>query len=102
MTDTTITTHTATDGSVYLRTQHGRTPEEIAESLRPYIGRFARFYPPNMYGHINPHRSTRGWIRSIDGTRVTVYVPALGYTGEVDAGEAFGSYCTVIDPKKEN
>lgn len=96
-----ITTHVAsTDGTVYLRTQHGESSEEIAEALRPYIGRFARFYPPNMYGHINPHRSTGGWIRAINGTKVTVHVPNLDYTGEVDAGEAFGSYCTIIDPEE--
>lgn len=98
-----ITTHISpTDGRTYLRTQFGESSEEIAEALRPYIGRFVHFYPPNMYGHINPHRSTRGWIRAVDGTKVTVYVPTLGYTAEVDAGEAFGTYCTVIEPVKED
>jgi hypothetical protein len=98
-----ITTHvSSTDGTVYLRTQFGESSEEIAEALRPYIGRFAHFYPPNMYGHINPQRATRGWIRGIDGTRVTVHVPAIDYTGEVDAGDAFGSYCTIIDPAEES
>lgn len=95
-----ITAHVAaTDGTVYLRTQHGEHALEIAEALRPYIGRLARFYPPNLYGHINPHQSTRGYIRAIDGAVVTVEVPATGYTGEVDAFEAFGSYCTMIEPE---
>lgn len=97
-----ITTHVAsTDGTVYLRTQQGGSAEEIAEALRPYIGHFAAFYPPNAYGHINPHRATRGWIRAVDGTRVTVEVPATGYTGDVDAFAAFGSYCTMIEPNRE-
>jgi hypothetical protein len=96
-----ITTHvTSTDGTVYLRTQHGESAEDIAEALKPYVDRFAHFYPPNLYGHINPHRSTRGWIRAVNGTRVTVEVPSTGYTGEVDAFDAFGSYCTIIEPQR--
>jgi hypothetical protein len=55
-----------------------------------------------MYGHINPHQSTRGYIRAIDGAKVTVYVPRTDYTGTVDAFEAFGSYCTTIHPKRED
>lgn len=97
-----ITTYvSSTDGTIYLRTQHGETSEEIAEALRPYIGHFAAFYPPNMYGYINPHRATWGWIRAVNGTRVTVYVPNRDYVGDVDAGEAFGSYCTRIEAKRE-
>lgn len=97
-----ITQHTATDGTVYLHTHKGETSEEIAAALTPYVGRFARFYPPNMYGHIHTERSTRGWIRAVNGTRVTVYVPAHDYTGEVDAGEAFGTYATIIDTTTED
>lgn len=94
-----ITTLVAsTDGRIYLRTQHGADAQEIADALRRYIGHYAAFYPPNAYGHINPHRATRGWIRDVNGTRVTVHIPALNYTGEVDAFEAFGSYCTMIWP----
>lgn len=96
-----ITTHvSSTDGTVYLRTQHGESAEEIAEALRPYIGRFAHFYPPNLYGHINAQQSTCGWIRAVNGTKITVEVPRNSYTGEVDAFDAFGSYCTIINPER--
>lgn len=101
-----ITVHVAsTDGTIYLRTQHGNSSEEIADALRPYIDHFAAFYPPNLYGHINAQRATWGWIRAINGTQITVYVPNLGYTGEVDAFDAFdafGSYCTMITPNRES
>ncbi len=94
-----VTAHvTSTDGTTNLHTHKGETSQEIADALRPYIGHFARFYPPNRYGHINPQRSTGGWIRAVDGTRVTFYVPNLDHTGEADAFEAFGSYCTTIEP----
>jgi hypothetical protein len=97
-----ITSHTSsTDGTVYLHTHKGETSEEIAEALKPFVGRFAAFYPPNMYGHINPHRATWGWIRAVDGTTVTVHVPSINYTGTVEAFEAFGSYCTRIAPPRE-
>jgi uncharacterized NAD(P)/FAD-binding protein YdhS len=96
-----ITAHVAsTDGTVYLHTHKGDTAEQIAEALRPYVGRIARFYPPNAYGHINPHQSTRAIIRAINGTTITVYVPRIDYTGKVDAFEAFGSYCTTIEPEE--
>lgn len=96
-----ITTHVAgTDGTIYLRTQRGKTSEEIAEALKPYVGHFAAFYPPNMYGYINAQRATWGWIRKVDGTQVTAEVPRTGYIGVVDAGEAFGSYCTRIEPRR--
>lgn len=86
------------DGTIYLHTHKGDSAEEIAEALAPYIGRFASFYPPNNYGHINPHESTRAWIRAIDGVTVTVEVPRTGYIGDVNAFDAFGSYCTRIHP----
>lgn len=96
-----VTAHvTSTDGTIYLRTQHARTTEEIAEALKPYIGHVAHFYPPNAYGHINPHKPTRGRILAVNGTRVTVHVAALDHTGDVDAFEAFGSYCTIIEPMR--
>jgi hypothetical protein len=91
----------STDGTVYLSTQQGLSAEEITEALKPYIGHLAAFYPPNNYGYINPHRATWGYIRAIDGRRVTVHVPSIGYTGEVDAFDAFGSYCTRIAPERE-
>ena len=95
-----ITAHVAsTDGRIYLRTQQGNSAEEIAEALRPYIGQFAAFYPPNAYGYINPHRVTWGYLRAVTGTNVTIHVPAINYTGDVDAFGAFGSYCTMIEPK---
>jgi len=97
-----ITKHVATtDGTVYLRTQQGESSEEIAEALKPYIGQVAHFYPPNLYGHINIHRATRGEITAVEGTEVSFYVASLDYTGTVDAFEGFGSYCTMIDPKEE-
>lgn len=97
-----ITAHvSSTDGQIYLHTHHGETSEEIAEALRPYIGHYAAFYPPNMYGHINTQRATWGWIREVNGTQVTVEVPRIGYTGVVDAGAAFGTYSTTIKTKKE-
>lgn len=97
-----ITAHTVSaNGTVYLRTQYGRDAAEIAEALRPYVGRFAAFYPPNVYGYINTDRATRGWIRAVDGTQVTVYVPSTGFTGAVDAFAAFGSYCTLIEAEQE-
>jgi hypothetical protein len=94
----------STDGRIFLRTQHGADAAEIAEALKPYIGHFAAFYPPNAYGHINVQRTTWGWIRAVQGESVTVHVPALGYTGDVNAFDAFGSYCTMIEPasKKES
>lgn len=94
-----ITQHVAsTDGRVYLHTHKGADAQEIAEALRPFVGHFAAFYPPNNYGHINPHKATRGWIRAVNGTKVTVHVPSIDYTGDVDAFDAFGSYCTMIEP----
>lgn len=97
-----ITTHvSATDGTIYLRTQHGDSAQDIADALRPYIGHLAAFYPPNLYGHINPHQATRGRILAVEGTRVTFHVPRTGYTGDVDAFDGFGSYCTTIEPKQE-
>lgn len=96
-----ITQHVAsTDGRVYLHTHKGADAQEIVEALRPFVGRFAAFYPPNAYGHINPHKATRGWIRAVNGTRVTVHVPSIDYTGDVDAFDAFGSYCTHILPSE--
>jgi cytosine/adenosine deaminase-related metal-dependent hydrolase len=97
-----ITHVTSRSGTIYLHTHLAETGQEIAEALRPYIGRFAAFYPPNRYGHINPHKSTWGWIKAINGTMITVHVPRLGYTGDVDAWEAFGSYCTIIDYERDD
>lgn len=94
----TITHMTSSNGTVYLHTHHAATAQEIADALRPYIGRFAAFHPANMYGHVNPHKSTRGWIRAINGTTVTVHVPATDFTGDVDAFDGFGHYCTRIAP----
>lgn len=96
-----ITDVECTNGTVYLHTHKGEDSGEIAEALRPYIGHLASFYPPNNYGHINPHKATYGYIRAINGDTVTVYVPALDYTGDVNAFDAFGSYCTHVYPKKE-
>ena len=92
----------ATDGSTYLHTHLGDSAQEIADALRPYIGHMALFYPPNRYGHINPHQATRGYLRAVEGTRVSFYVPALDYAGEADAFEAFGSYCTRILDRRES
>lgn len=95
-----ITTHiSSTDGTVYLRTQHGRTSEQIAEALRPYVGRFMRMDLPNLYGHY--HRYW-GELRSIDGTQATVYVPNHDHTATIDVMDAFGTHCTTIEPLKES
>lgn len=94
-----ITQHTATDGTIYLHTHHGESGEEIAAALVPFVGRLANFYPPNGYGHVNPHRSTLARIEAVNGTQVSVTVPGTGYAGEVDAFDAFGSYCTRIQPE---
>lgn len=95
-----ITTHVAsTDGTVYLRTQHGRSAAEIAEALRPYVGRLMQMDLPNLYGHY--HRYW-GELRAIDGENVTVYVPNHDHTTTINAFDAFGTHCTVIEPVKEN
>lgn len=95
-----ITTHvSSTDGTIYLRTQHGRSAAEIAESLRPYIGRTMRMDLPNLYGHY--HRYW-GELRSIDGAVATVHVPNHDYTAEINVFDAFGTHCTTIEPIKEN
>ena len=91
-----------TDGSTYLHTHLGADAQEIADALRPYIGHMVVFYPPNMYGHINPQKATYGWLRGVEGTRVRFYVPALDYEGDADAFDAFGSYCTRIEAKRED
>lgn len=97
MTDSPITTYISTDGTVYLRTQHADTATQIAEALRPYVGRFMRMDLPNLYGH---HHRYWGELRSIDGDNVTVYVPNYDFTATVDAMDAFGTNCTMIE--KEN
>jgi hypothetical protein len=95
MTDNPITAHVAsTDGTVYLRTQHAETAEQITEALTPYIGRTMRVDLPNLYGHY--HRYW-GELRSIDGTDVTVYVPHHNHTATVNAMDAFGTHCTMIE-----
>lgn len=88
------------DGTVSLHTHCGESAEEIAEALRPYVGRWVRFYPENMYGHVNPLRSTYGLIESVTGTDVQVYVPRTDYRGTVDAFKGFGHYGTTIEPKR--
>lgn len=95
-----ITTHvSSTDGTVYLRTQHGDTAEEIAEALRPYVGRFMSMDLPNLYGH---YRRYKGTLRSIDGVVATVHVPNYDYTTEINVFDAFGTHCTTIEPEKED
>jgi hypothetical protein len=89
-----ITTLKSDDGTVYLRTQHGRSAEEIAESLKPYIGRTMSMEFPNLYGH---YRRYSGVLREIDGVVATVYVPRHSYETEVNVFDAFGSHCTMIE-----
>lgn len=88
-----ITTHTATDGTVYLRTQHGLTSAEIAEALTPYIGRTMQADVPNNYGHYKRYRVV---LKKVDGDKVTLYAPQHDYTTELDAMAAFGNDCTMI------
>lgn len=98
--DTKITTHvSSTDGTVYLRTQHGETAAEIAEALRPYVGRFMCFDLSNLYGYYHRYH---GELKSVDGTMVTVYVPRYDFTATTNAMDAFGTHCTTIEPEREN
>lgn len=94
MTVENITTLKSDDGTVYLRTQHGRSAEEIAESLKPYIGRTMSMELPNLYGH---YRRYSGVLRGISGVVATVYVPGHNYETEVNVFDAFGSHCTMIE-----
>jgi len=89
-----ITTHVATDGTVYLHTHHGESAAEIAEALKPYVGRFMGADIPNMYGHCKTYHAR---LDGIDGNTVHLYVPRLGQTATVDAFTAFGSHCAIID-----
>lgn len=90
-----VTTHVSqTDGTVYLRTQHGNSAEEIAESLGPYIGRTMSMELPNLYGH---YRRYRGILRALNGVVALVYVPGQNYEVEINVFDAFGSHCTMID-----
>ena len=93
-----ITTHVdSCDGTVYLRTHLGESAAEIVEALRPYIGRYMRMDLPNLYGH---YRHYWGDLLSVDGDTVTVYVPAHDYTTTINAFDAFGTHCTLIEKEK--
>jgi len=92
-----ITTHIATDGTVYLRTQHGESAAEIAESLKPYVGRMMSADLPNLYGHYKRYNVV---LQAVDGDDVTVYCPNYDHTATLSAFDAFGSHCTMI--KKED
>jgi hypothetical protein len=89
-----ITKMESSDGTVYLHTHHGNTAQEIAESLKPYVGRTMSMELPNMYGH---YRRYSGILRSVDKNAVTVYVPAHTYETVINAFDAFGSRCTIIE-----
>lgn len=89
-----ITTHVSSDGTVYLRTQHGDTAAEIAEAVTPYIGRTMLADIPNQYGHSHRHWSE---LQAVDGEIVTLYVAAFDHTAKISAGDAFGTHCTMID-----
>jgi len=94
-----ITTHVSqTDGTTYLRTQHGESAAEIAESLRPYIGRTMSMDLPNLYGHYHRYR---GVLRGLAGVVATVYVPGHNYEVEINVFDAFGTHCTMIDREDE-
>jgi len=92
-----ITTHMATDGTVYLRTQHGESAAEIAESLKPYVGRSMWADLPNDYGHFKRYHVV---LREVDSEDVTVYIPRLDLTATVNAFSGFGSDCTMIEKEK--
>lgn len=95
MTEPNITTHvSSTDGTVYLRTQHGNSAAEIAESLQPYIDRTMSCELPNLYGY---YRRYSAVLRAVDGENVTLYVPRLDHEATLSAFDAFGSHCTVIE-----
>jgi hypothetical protein len=88
----------STDGTVYLRTQHGNTAAEIAESLKPYVGRTMSCELPNNYGH---YRRCLAVLLGVTGDDVTVRVPRYDYETTISAMDAFGSNCTTIEPEKK-
>lgn len=94
-----ISTLVSTDGTVYLRTHQGQSSQEIAESLRPYIGRILTCDLPNNYGYYHRYRAK---LEDVNGTQVQV--EAILSTGSrvsvnVDAFDAFGTHCTIIHPE---
>ncbi|WP_125262044.1 hypothetical protein [Streptomyces alboflavus] len=92
-----VSTHVDSfDGRTYLRTQHGDSAVEIADSLRPYVGRLMRMDLPNPYGHYHAYW---GYLRSVEGGDVTVYVPRYDHTATLSAFDVFGTHCTVIKPE---
>lgn len=96
-----ISTHvSSTDGTVYLRTQHGDTAEEIAEALKPYVGRRMSADVANRYGHFHRYSVV---LRSVDGENVTLdaWVNGKVIPTTVDAMSAFGTHCTMISPERE-
>lgn len=89
-----VTVHVSVDGTVYLRTQHGNSAAEITEALKPYVGRTMSCDLPNLYGHYHRYRAV---LREIKGDTVTLYVPGHDYLTVINAFDAFGSHCTMID-----
>lgn len=88
----------STDGTVYLRTQHGNTAEEIAAALTPYVGRVMSMELPNLYGH---YRRYTGTLKEINGVVATVRVASHNYETEINVFDAFGSTCTTIEPERD-
>lgn len=93
-----ITQITSGDGTVYLHTHHGESPEEIVKALQPYVGRMMRMSLPNNYGH---HAQRRVRLTGADGANLTVYYQPTDHTGTHDAMETAGQSAVVIEPARE-
>lgn len=89
-----ISTYVAGDGTTYLRTQYGRDAQEIADALKPYVGRDMHGDVPNMYGHYKRYPLT---LTAVEGDQVTIHVRRFDHTATLSAFDVFGSHCTVIE-----
>lgn len=85
------------DGTIYLHTHKLDSSEEIVKALTPYVGRIMRCDLPNNYGH---YHSYQGRLVKASGSKVTLEVLVRGkiHTAEVEAFDAFGTNCAVIEP----
>lgn len=93
-----ITTHhDRTNGDIYLRTQHGMSSAEIIDALRHYVGRDMHADLRNNYGH---RRRYAVRLLAVDGEQAQVRTSNPQHTVWVDAFDAFGTHCTIIEPEK--
>lgn len=84
---------TDASGNAYVWTHEMATEREMVESLSHYVGH-------SMYAFWGEKR-TLVRLESISGTSVRVYSFRTGNTIVCSAFDAFGSYCTTVQPKKE-